>query len=53
MCDAFNYAVGAVLAQRQDKASHVISYASKTLDLAQANYTTTGKGASSCGFCSG
>ncbi|MCI57794.1 hypothetical protein A2U01_0079045, partial [Trifolium medium] len=43
MCDASNYAVGAVLAQRVDKAAHVISYASRTLDSAQANYTTTEK----------
>jgi len=31
------------LAQRQDKAPHVISYASKTSDLTQSNYTTTEK----------
>ena len=43
MCDASNYAVGAVLAQRVGKASHVIYYASRTLDAAQANYTTTEK----------
>ncbi|XP_050918591.1 uncharacterized protein LOC127136028 [Lathyrus oleraceus] len=43
MCDASNYAIGAVLAQRVDKAAHVIYYASKTLDFAQSNYTTTEK----------
>ncbi|XP_073125943.1 uncharacterized protein [Henckelia pumila] len=43
MCDASNYAVGAVLGQRIDKKSHVIYYASKTLDPAQCNYTTTEK----------
>ena len=43
MCDASNHAVGAVLGQRIDRASHVISYASKTLDQAQSNYTTTEK----------
>ena len=43
MCDASNYAVGAILAQRVDRASHVIAYASKTLDPAQSNYTTTEK----------
>ncbi|CAJ2668596.1 unnamed protein product [Trifolium pratense] len=43
MCDASNYAVGAVLAQRIDKAAHVIYYASRTLDSAQSNYTTTEK----------
>jgi hypothetical protein len=43
MCDASNYAVGAILSQRVDKKPHVISYASRTLDSAQANYTTTEK----------
>ncbi|XP_054785903.1 uncharacterized protein LOC129292363 [Prosopis cineraria] len=41
--DASNYALGAVLSQRVDKKSHVIAYASRTLDVAQANYTTTEK----------
>ena len=39
MCDA----IGAVLGQREDKKIFVIYYASKTLDSAQANYTTTEK----------
>jgi hypothetical protein len=43
MCDASDFALGAVLGQRKDMALHVISYASKTLDNAQANYTTTEK----------
>ena len=43
MCDASDYAIGAVLGQREDKKAFVIYYASKTLDFAQANYTTTEK----------
>lgn len=43
MCDASNYAVGVVLAQRVDKVAHVIYYASRILDSAQSNYTTTEK----------
>jgi len=43
MCDASDYAVGAVLGQRKDKKMHVIYYASKTLDGAQVNYATTEK----------
>jgi len=43
MCDASNFAVGAVLAQRDGKLPHVIYYASKTLDTTQANYTTIEK----------
>jgi hypothetical protein len=43
MCDASDYAVGAVLGQRKEKAIQVIHYASKTLDDAQTNYTTTEK----------
>ncbi|KAG7528701.1 Ribonuclease H-like superfamily [Arabidopsis suecica] len=35
MCDASDYAVGAVLGQRIDKKLHVIYYASRTLDEAQ------------------
>ncbi|KAK1429674.1 hypothetical protein QVD17_11888 [Tagetes erecta] len=41
MCDASDYAVGAVLGQRKDKHFHPIYYASKTLNDAQENYTTT------------
>jgi RNase H-like domain found in reverse transcriptase len=43
MCDASDYAVGAVLGQRVEKKSHVIYYAKKVLDEAQVNYTTTEK----------
>ena len=43
MCDTSNYALGVVLAQKIDKLPRVIYYASKTLDVAQANYTTTEK----------
>nr|KYP57122.1 Retrovirus-related Pol polyprotein from transposon 17.6 [Cajanus cajan] len=43
MCDASNYALGVVLAQRVDKLPRVIYYTSGTLDAAQANYTTTEK----------
>ena len=43
MCDASDYAIGAVLGQRVDKPPHVIYYASKTLKDAQLNYSTTEK----------
>ncbi|CAN6552323.1 unnamed protein product [Malus baccata var. baccata] len=43
MCDASNYALGAVLGQRKNKHSHVIYYASRTLNDAQLNYSTTEK----------
>jgi hypothetical protein len=43
MCDASDYVIGAVLAQRKDKKPHVIYYASRTLNRAQMNYTTTEK----------
>ncbi|RYA73298.1 hypothetical protein DD595_25130, partial [Enterobacter cloacae complex sp. 4DZ3-17B2] len=43
MCDASNYALGAVLAQKIDKLPRLIYYASRTLDAAQTNYTTTEK----------
>jgi hypothetical protein len=43
MCDASDLAVGAVLGQRLDGKPVVIHYASKTLDEAQRNYTTTEK----------
>jgi len=43
MCDASNYALGVVLAQKIDKLPMVIYYASRTLDVAQVNYTTTKK----------
>ncbi|GJU77479.1 reverse transcriptase domain-containing protein [Tanacetum coccineum] len=43
MCDASNYAVGAVLGQRKTKHFQPIHYASKTMTDAQAHYTTTEK----------
>ena len=43
MCDASDYAIGAVLGQRIEKLSHVIYYASRTLNDAQMNYSTTEK----------
>jgi hypothetical protein len=43
MCDASDFAMGAVLGQRVDKLPHAIYYASKTLMDAQVNYTTTEK----------
>ncbi|KAM1157126.1 hypothetical protein ACFX2B_027540 [Malus domestica] len=43
MCDASDYALGAVLGQRKDKRPHAIYYASRTLNDAQLNYSTTEK----------
>ena len=43
MCDASNYAEGAVLGQCINKQPHVIHYASKTLNATQCNYSTTKK----------
>ena len=43
MCDSSDYAIGAVLGQREDKKAFVIYYASKTLDSTQSNYTTKEK----------
>ncbi|KAK6149516.1 hypothetical protein DH2020_017041 [Rehmannia glutinosa] len=43
MCDASDYAVGAVLGQRRDRIFKAIYYASRTMDNAQQNYTTTEK----------
>ncbi|CAN6677832.1 unnamed protein product [Malus baccata var. baccata] len=43
MCDASDYALGAVLGQRKNKLPHVIYYASRTLNAAQLNYSTTEK----------
>ena len=51
MCDASDFAVGAVLGQRVDKKLNVIHYASKTLDSSQRNYDTTEKRVLSCCFC--
>lgn len=43
MCDASDYALGVVLGQRVEKLPHVIYYASKTLNDAHLNYSTTEK----------
>ncbi|GKC44394.1 reverse transcriptase domain-containing protein [Tanacetum coccineum] len=43
MCDASDYAVGAILGQRIDKHFKPIHYASKIMNEAQENYTTTEK----------
>nr|GEU84973.1 DNA-directed DNA polymerase [Tanacetum cinerariifolium] len=43
MCDASDFAVGAVLGQRIDGKFKLIFYASKTLNNAQEHYTTTEK----------
>ncbi|KAM1754466.1 hypothetical protein ACFX12_006926 [Malus domestica] len=43
MCDASDYAIGAVLGQRRNKQPHVIHYASRALNDAQLNYSTTEK----------
>nr|GEW04104.1 reverse transcriptase domain-containing protein [Tanacetum cinerariifolium] len=41
MCDASDFAISAVLGQRQDKHFRPIHYASKTMTEAESNYTTT------------
>ena len=43
MCDASGLAIGAVLGQRECGKPYVVYYASKTLNEAQRNYTTTDK----------
>nr|GEW39670.1 reverse transcriptase domain-containing protein [Tanacetum cinerariifolium] len=43
MCDASNFAVGAVLGQRIEKHFRPIHYASKTITKAESNYTTIEK----------
>ena len=40
MCDASDYAMGAVLGQKTDKMFRAIYYASKTFNEAQENYST-------------
>jgi hypothetical protein len=44
MCDASDFAVGAVLGQTKDKKHPAIAYARKTLTGPQLNYATTEKG---------
>ena len=43
MCDASDFAIGAVLGQKRDKLFRAIYYANRTLNEAQLNYTTTEK----------
>ena len=43
MCDASDFAIGAVLGQKREKNFQVIYYASRTLNDAQLNYATTEK----------
>jgi hypothetical protein len=43
ICDASDYAIGAVLSQSKDKKHYAIPYASKTLTEPQLNYATTKK----------
>nr|GFC45643.1 reverse transcriptase domain-containing protein [Tanacetum cinerariifolium] len=43
MCDASDYAIGAVLGQRIEKHFRPVHYASKTMNQAETNYTTTEK----------
>nr|GEX26266.1 reverse transcriptase domain-containing protein [Tanacetum cinerariifolium] len=43
MCDASDFAIGAILGQRQEKHFRPIHYASKTMTEAESNYTTTKK----------
>nr|GEV77503.1 reverse transcriptase domain-containing protein [Tanacetum cinerariifolium] len=43
MCDAGDFAIGAVLGQRQDKHFRPIHYASKTMTETESNYTMTEK----------
>ena len=43
MCDANDFAIGAVLGQKDGRHFHPIYFASKTLNAAQQNYTVTEK----------
>nr|GEY71473.1 reverse transcriptase domain-containing protein [Tanacetum cinerariifolium] len=43
MCDASDFAIGAVLGQRHEKHFKPIHYVSKTMNDAETNYTTTEK----------
>ncbi|GJR03497.1 reverse transcriptase domain-containing protein [Tanacetum coccineum] len=43
MCDASDFAIGAVLGQRHEKHFSPIHYASKTMNEAESHYTTTEK----------
>nr|GEW26812.1 hypothetical protein [Tanacetum cinerariifolium] len=43
ICDASDFAIGAILGQRQDNHFRPIHYASKTMTETESNYTTTEK----------
>ncbi|GJX57961.1 reverse transcriptase domain-containing protein [Tanacetum coccineum] len=43
MCDAIDFAIGAVLGQHHEKHNRPIHYASKTINEAKSHYTTTEK----------
>ena len=43
MCDASDFAMGAVLGQKAEKVFKAIYYANKTFNEAQENYSTTEK----------
>ena len=43
MCDASDFAMGAVLVQKDEKVLKAIYYASKTFNEARENYSTTEK----------
>jgi len=43
MCDASNFALGAILSHGVGRLSHVTIYASRTLDATHVNYTTVEK----------
>ena len=43
MCDASDYAMGAVLGQKDEKVFKAIYYSNKTFNEAQENYSTTEK----------
>ena len=51
MCDASDYAVGAVLGEAKDKKNHAMAYASQTLTGPQLNYATTKKELLAVVFC--
>jgi len=43
MCNASDFAIGVVLRQHINNKQHVIYYSSRTLNVAQLNYTTIEK----------
>ena len=51
MCDASDYAMGAVLGQRTERIFKAIYYASKTFNKVHENYSTIEKGDAGNGVC--